>query len=154
MKSKRQSSGRLTARQRLRESSVFYLDENLSECKAIHVILDSATIKYERHYSHFTREQFPDGVPDHIWLDFVGSRGWVVLTKDKAQRYNPLEKAQLQKHRIKQFAFQSGNLSAQEMAEILQANLNKVFNLIMKETPPFVASLTKSGVSLRIINSN
>jgi hypothetical protein len=154
MKSKRRSSGRLTARQRLRETSVFYLDENLSECRSIHLVLDSASIKYERHYLHFTREQYPDGAPDHIWLDFVGSRGWIVLTKDKAQRYNPLEKAQLQKYRIKQFAFQSGNLSAIEMAEILRTHLNKMFNLIMREPPPFVASLTKSGVSLRTINSN
>jgi len=69
-------------------------------------------------------------------------------------RYNPLEKAAIQKYRIRQFAFQSGNLSAPEMADILRINLNKVFNFIKKQTPPFVASVTKSGVSLRPIASN
>jgi len=96
------------------------------------------------HSSHF-----PNGTEDSIWLDFIGQRGWIVITKDKSHRYNPLEKAQLQRHKIKQFAFSVGSMNGQEMANILYRNLRKIFKFIQKQPPPFVASLTKSGVQLR-----
>jgi len=88
-------------------------------------------------------------VKDHVWLEFVGQRGWIVLTKDKGQRYTPLERTQLETNRIKQFAFSSGNINGQEMAEILKKNLRRIFKFIQRQSPPFVASLTKSGVYLR-----
>ena len=132
--------------QRLREQSVFYLDENLCDCKPIHEVFDNEGLKYERHLAYF-----PRATTDPEWLSFVGQRGWIVITKDKSQRYNPLEKAELRKYGIKQFAFQSGNLSAAEMANILRVNMRKMFNLINKHPPPFVASLTKSGVNPRTI---
>jgi PIN like domain len=112
-------------------------------------VFAEAGIKFERHLAHFRR-----GTDDVTWLSFVGEKGWIVITKDKSQRFNPLERAELQKHRIKQFAFQSGNLSATEMAELLKANLRRIFNLIKKHPAPFVASLTKSGVNPRTVFSN
>jgi hypothetical protein len=148
-KSKKPSSGKITAQQRLRETSVFYLDENLSDCKPIQAVFESAGIKFERHLTHFAR-----GTDDVDWLSFVGKKGWIVVTKDKSQRYNPLEKAEIQKYRIKQFAFQSGNLSAIEMAALLEANLRKIFNLIRRHPPPFVASITKSGVNPKTLSSD
>ena len=93
-------------------------------------------------------------IDDVIWFSFVDERDWIVITKDKSQRLQPVEKTELQKHRIKQFAFQSGNLSASEMAmaNLLKANLRKIFNLIRKHPPPFVASLTKSGVNPKTLS--
>jgi len=135
--------------QRLHDKCVFYLDENLCNCKPIEEVFQNANIKYERHLAYFRR-----GAPDSEWLSFVGQRGWIVITKDKGQRYNPLEKSELQTYLIKQFSFHSGNLSGPEMAEILHDNLRKIFNLIEKYPPPFIASLTKSGVNPKALISN
>jgi hypothetical protein len=134
--------------QRLRDECVFYLDENLCNCKPIQEVFEHAEIKYERHLAHF-----PRATPDPEWLGFVGQRSWIVITKDKAQRYNPLEKTEFQTYRIKQFAFHSGNLSGLEMAKILRDNLRKIFNLIEKQPPPFIATLTKSGVTAKALVS-
>jgi hypothetical protein len=135
--------------QRLREACVFYLDENLCNCKPIEEVFKTAQLRYEKHLTYFTR-----GTPDPDWLAFVGERGWIVLTKDKGQRYSPLEKKELQTYQIKQFAFHSGNLSGAEMAEILGQNLRKIFNIIEKHPPPFVASLTRSGVHAKTLSSD
>jgi hypothetical protein len=72
--------------------------------------------------------------------------GWLVLTKDKDHRYQPLEKAQLIAHCIREFAFSSGNMSGDQMAEILRLNLRKIDRLGRKHEPPFVASISQTGV--------
>jgi len=74
-----------------------------------------------------------------------------VLTKDKAQRYSPLEKAEIVEHRVAIFAFSSGNLSADEMAELLRINLRRIDRFARKHRPPFVAAINKSGISKRFL---
>src|SRR5208282_4787744 len=98
--------------------SVLYLDENLCECVQIQTVLRAAAFPFRRHL-----EFFPRGILDKDWLPFPGSRDWAVLTKDKAQRFTPLEKASITQHLLKIFAFSSGNLNGAEMAELLRVNL-------------------------------
>jgi hypothetical protein len=141
-KSKKQSGGKPTVLQRLRESCVFYLDENLSGCEPIQAAFAAAQIKYERHHSHL-----PPGVEDHVWLEFIGTRDWIALTKDKGRTHTPLEKYQIQVHKIRYFAFSSGTLNAQDMAEILTTNIERMIRFIRKQPPPFIASVGKSGIN-------
>jgi len=82
-------------------------------------------------------------------LPFPGNKGWPVLTKDKAQRFTPLEKAKIVEHRLKIFAFSSGNLSGTDMADLLRRNLRRLDKLARKQPAPFVASISKTGVTLR-----
>ena len=86
-------------------------------------------------------------------LALLVSGAGLLLQKTNRSVCNRLEKTELQNHRIKQFAFQSGNLSASEMAmaNLLKANLRKIFNLIRKHPPPFV---TKSGVNPKTLFSD
>jgi hypothetical protein len=148
-RSKKQSDGKLSARQRQRDESVYYLDENFSDCRPIHDVLDSAGLQYERHLAHFPRDKFPEGVDDEIWLPFVGQRRWIVLTKDKAQRYTPLELDQIKKHSIRQFSFSSGNMNKAKMADILKARLRDMFRFAFKHHAPFIAAITQHGVYMR-----
>jgi predicted nuclease of predicted toxin-antitoxin system len=82
-----------------------------------------------------------------IWLPFVGQSGWVAITKDKAQRYNHLEKAAIIDNKVRQFSFTSGNINRDEMADLLRRHLREIFRFIEKHSPPFVASITQSGVN-------
>ena len=148
-RSKKQSDGKLSARQRQRDASVYYLDENFSDCRPIHDVLDSAGLHYERHLAHFPRDKFPEGVDDEIWLPFVGERCWIILTKDKAQRYTPLELDQIKKHAIRQFSFSSGNMNKTLMADILKARLSDIFRFVFKHQAPFIGSITQHGVYMR-----
>jgi PIN like domain len=110
------------------------------------VVLTRASFPFERHLVHF-----PRGTLDENWLPLPGERGWAVLTKDKAQRYSPLEKAKIVQHRLKIFAFSSGNLSGEAMADLLEANLRRLDRFAQKNPPPFVASITKTGINLRTL---
>jgi hypothetical protein len=121
----------------------------LSGCEPIQSALAAKQIKYERHHSHL-----PSGVEDHVWLKFVGERGWIAVSKDKGYTHTPLEKAQIDAHKIRYFAFSSGVLSGEEMATILSMHIEKIIRFIRKQDPPFIASLGKSGVSLRYPKKN
>lgn len=129
---------------RLHDQYTFFLDENLCNCAPLIEVLTAAEIKYERLLDHF-----PSGAEDVIWLPIVGQNGWVALTKDKAQRYNHLEKAAIVNNNVRQFSFSSGNINRDEMAKLFSDYLNPIFRLLEKHPPPFFASITQSGVNLR-----
>jgi hypothetical protein len=143
-RSKKRSGGKLTAQQRLRESCIIFLDENLSGCKPIQDALIAEQITFKRHYDHL-----PAGVPDHVWLKYVGERKWIALSKDKGHTHTALEKTQIDTHKIRYFSFSSGILSGQEMAEILTNNIAKLIRFIKKQPAPFMATINASGISLR-----
>ena len=82
---------------------------------------------------------------DEIWLPLVGKNGWVLLTADKRIRYNLLEKRALDKNRVREFVFASGNMSGQEMAEALEQGIRKMLRMCTRIDPPFVAAITRSG---------
>ena len=142
---KKQSGGSSGRQLSLPEDFVLYLDENLHNCKPILDALVQHGIRYERHGTHFS-----PGTEDTIWLPFVGAHGWVLLTKDKRIRFNELEKSAIQRNRVREFYFASGNYSGAEMAEMLVAALRDIARFCRRYHPPFIASITKSGhVSLR-----
>lgn len=119
---------------------VLYLDENLDNCKPIMDALVAQSIRFERH-----RDHFGPGTLDELWLSFVGTNGWVVLTKDKHNRYNQWEKSALRRHKVREFYFASGNINALEMANALVAALPQLRDLFRTLEPPFVISITRSG---------
>lgn len=80
----------------------------------------------------------------------MGARGWVLLTKDKRIRFNELEKSAIQRYRVREFYFASGNYSGAEMATILVSALREMARFFRRYDAPFIASISKSGkVSFR-----
>ena len=118
---------------------VLYLDENLDNCKPILEALATLNVRYERHQDHF-----PRGTLDHVWLPFVAERGWIVLTKDKRNRYNEWECHVLRLSAVREFYFGSGNFNGAEMAEALIGALPEL-KKVSRQEPPLVVSITRSG---------
>jgi hypothetical protein len=138
-KSRKQSAGKVSFLS-LPEEFILYLDENLCNSRSIQETLTKLQVKFERHLAHFS-----PGTLDESWLPLVGSKGWVLLTADKRIRYNLLEKRALEKHAVREFAFASGNLSGQDMANALEVALPKMMRFSRRFNPPFVASITRIG---------
>ena len=92
------------------------------------------------------KDHFRDDAPDVEWLGEVGKRGWVVLTKDDAIRRNPLELNALLAGKVRAFILTSGNMTGEEMANVLVGHLNRIERLARKRRGPFVALVTKSSV--------
>jgi hypothetical protein len=122
------------------------LDENLCTCQDILAVLSAEQCPFRLHLDIFER-----GTLDEVWLPVPGLLCWPVLTKDKAQRYSPLEKSRLTSYGLRVFAFSSGNLSGAEMAALLKSNLRRIDKLSRKQPPPFLASITQTGIHLRLL---
>jgi hypothetical protein len=119
---------------------ILYLDENLDNCQPILEALQANVVQYRRHRDHFAR-----GTPDERWLPFVAERGWIVLTKDKRNRYNEIERDAVRRHRVREFYFGSGNFNGAEMAQALLGAVSQMRELSRKYSAPFVGSITRSG---------
>ncbi|MFL6303526.1 MAG: hypothetical protein ACJ72H_08285 [Candidatus Sulfotelmatobacter sp.] len=137
-KSKRQSAGK--PEQLQLDEFVLYLDENLDNCQPILETLISNSIQHRRHRDHFAR-----GTPDEEWLQFVAAQSWVVLTKDKRNRYNEIEREALRRHKVREFYFGSGNFNGEEMAQALEGALAHMKALTRQYSPPLVGSIGRSG---------
>ena len=143
MASRKHKSRRLSAGkpEQLRlDDFVLYLDENLDNCKPIMEALEQQSIRYERHQTYYAR-----GTDDDVWLPFVGKSGWIVLTKDKRNRYNEWEKLAVQTFSVREFYFGSGNFTGKEMAESLVRALPELKRNYYSHEPPLVISITRSG---------
>lgn len=121
------------------EDFILYLDENLDNCKPILDVLASNRVQHHRHRDHFTR-----GTPDEVWLQFVAERAWVVLTKDKRNRYNEIERDALRRHRVREF-YWSGNVTGAEMAQALAFAIPQMRSLSREYNSPLVGSISRSG---------
>jgi hypothetical protein len=145
-KSKRQSDGK--PEQLRLDEFILFLDENLSKCKPILESLTANSVLHERYHDYFE-----PGIDDEIWLPFVAEQSWVILTKDKRNRYNQLEKVAIRRHKIAEFYFGSGNMSGAEMADAIKAALHQIKKICKSEQPPFIGSISKSG-SIIIVEDN
>jgi hypothetical protein len=119
---------------------ILYLDENLDNCQPILDCLLGNQIQHKRHRDFFAR-----GAADEEWLQFVAERAWVVLTKDKRNRYNDIERDALRRHGVREFYFGSGNFTGAEMAQALSSAIPQMRELCGTYNPPFVGSITRSG---------
>lgn len=119
---------------------IVYLDENLDNCEPILNALQSEQVDCKRHRDFFKR-----GTADAEWLRYVSERSWVVLTKDKRNRYNEIERHALRRHRVREFYFGSGNFTGVEMAQALSRAIPEMMRICRSFDPPVVASITRSG---------
>lgn len=128
------------------EPFVFFLDRSLGKIK-IAEALRSAGVFVRVHADHFQEDE-----KDEVWLSDVSRRGWVVLAKDQALRYNAVERRALLSGGVRAFILTSGNLTGDEMAAIFLAALPKMNRLLRKHQGPFIARVTR-GVDVKIIES-
>lgn len=94
----------------------------------------------EQHNTHFGRR-----TEDVEWLPFVGSRQWVVVTKDKMIRRRFFERQTLINAGVRAFVLGSGNLNGQAMAAILSAAMPAMLKLIAEQQPPFIARIDQAA---------
>lgn len=93
---------------------------------------------------------FKQGTPDQEWLPVVGSRRWVVLTKDSRLRFRPLEKEALLAANVQVFVFTGGNLSGAAMAESIVKAIPGIRALLAGRRRAFVARIT-AGSDVAIV---
>jgi PIN like domain len=102
--------------------------------------LREAGEKVEIHDDHFR----PDA-KDEVWLTEVGSRGWIVLTKDDRIRYRITERTALLSAKVTAFVLTSAQLQGREMADAFVKAILPIKRLIGKQRAPFLARVSRTG---------
>lgn len=126
------------------ESFILFIDRDAWSGK-LDAALRVAGIPFQAHRDHFAHD-----TPDADWLRKVGRRGWLVLTRDQNIRRKPNELAALREACVILFALTSGNLSAQETADIVVRAWPKLRALAAQTTPPAIFSVSRGGSIRRI----
>lgn len=79
----------------------------------------------------------------------VGANGWIVLTKDKNIRRNPLEIETMLNAGVRAFVLTATELRKEQQAEILLKAMRKIERL-SKQNGPYVFNITRMGYFSRI----
>lgn len=121
------------------EPFIVFLDRSLGK-KKIASALRQAGIEVHVHDDYFS----PDA-RDEEWLKETGRRGWVVFTKDHRIRYRSPELAAIIRTNVRAFVLTGGNLQGDEMGRIFVKALPAIRRFLSKNSPPFVATVTRGG---------
>ncbi len=90
-------------------------------------------------------DEFPEDVMDEVWIDRVGEKGWIALTKDQGIRRRPFEVESFLRSTARVFIFASGNTPGPMMAEVIVKALPAIKNIVHSTRPPFLGRIEKSG---------
>lgn len=121
----------------------FYADRCLGKVAAR--ALQAAGASVELHDDYFDQD-----TADEDWIPVVSARGWVILTKDKNIRRRLGEREAVLLSNARVITLSSGNMRAQEMADLLVARLSEIEMLANDHIPPFVAVVSPTGIQVVI----
>lgn len=124
------------------DGTVFFIDRSLG-IEPIRTELVKAGLMVEIHDEHFARDE-----EDRIWLQTVGERGWVVLTKDQRLRYRPPEIAALRASNARVFVLTAGNLRGIEIAAVFLAALPQICKVLHSLPGPYMARVSQLDVAI------
>jgi hypothetical protein len=90
-------------------------------------------------------DEFEPDARDIDWLQAVGKRGWVVLTKDARIRTNALERGTLLSANVAAFMLGRGDMKGPQMATIFMAALPRMTKVLRRWDVPIIATVTAVG---------
>lgn len=123
----------------LREDLTLFLDRNLGK-NIIANRLRSEGIKVEVHDDHL-----PPDAPDEEWIELVGQRCWVAVTRDRNVRYRGAELAAIKEHSARVVVIRMKNATGPEIAELLVRGTGQIARFVAKTPAPFVAAVYRNG---------
>ena len=117
----------------------FFVDRSLGE-QEVPLALRASGLHVVAHHEVFAR-----AAPDVLWLEHCGREGWVVLSKDKWIKRNPLERQALLKAGLAAFFLSRGDLNGTANVQAILKALKRIANLLASERRPFIARITPEG---------
>ncbi len=125
-------------------SLTFFLDYQIGRYTVADA-LRAAGARVEVHIDHF-----PQAAPDVEWIPEVGKRGWVLITKDKNIRRNPLERAAYENAQLRGFVLTGTDMSGKETADLLVACLSGMVRKAAGRPGPLLFAISRTGVFTRL----
>ena len=114
-------------------SVVYFTDRDLG--RRFPEILRAAGLTVERHDDHFDPQ-----TPDVEWLEEIGNREWIAVSRDKRIRYKPNERDAVIRHRVG-LLLVVGKAPFAAFAENFVETLPKIERFLESHPPPFIAKI-------------
>lgn len=135
-KSRKQSAANS---KRLLEQIVLYLDRNLGK----HIIAN--TLRYSNVEVEIHDDHLPINAPDEHWIELVGRRNWIAITKDKNIRYRTAEIEAIKKYNARVIVIRAKNATGSDIAELILKSMKRITQFAKKTKAPFIAEIDRSG---------
>jgi hypothetical protein len=88
---------------------------------------------------------FPENTADEIWLDYIGKKNYILITKDTRILKNPAEKIYLKKHNVGAFFLTGKSLDRCKMIQNIVKNWPKIKKIAVNSKPPFAFRIRSGG---------
>jgi hypothetical protein len=124
---------------KLVEPFTFFVDRSLGR------VFVAAAFREAGHAIVVHDDEFEPDARDVDWLEAVGKRGWVVLTKDARIRTNALERDALLSSKVAAFMLGHGDLKGPQMAATFLAALPRMTKVLRRWDVPIIATVTADG---------
>jgi hypothetical protein len=111
---------------RLAEPFTFFVDRSLGGAFV------AAAIRKAGHQVVVHDDQFDPNARDTDWLQAVGDRRWVVLTKDTRIRTNALERGTLLSANVAAFMLGRGDMTGPRMASVFVTALPRMMKVLRR----------------------
>ncbi len=123
-------------------SFTFYIDECLGKLVAEELVRAGYHVVTWLDLNH-------GGVPDSVWLPDICERGFLLLTKDKAQRTTEVERKEIIRCNGRAFMFTNAQRTGPENAALAVRHAKRMLDLASSRKAPFIA---KVGDKVKIID--
>lgn len=125
---------------------IFFTDRNLG--RQFPTALLTHGLIVESHDDHFGPQ-----TADEQWLSDVATRGWVVLTRDRRIRYNPIALSAAMHAGARVLILVGKNLTHARLAEVFIDALPRVRRLLMRQQEPFLGKIRRDAVEVWVTKS-
>jgi hypothetical protein len=85
-------------------------------------------------------------VPDQEWIEYGGSRGWVLLTKDERIRYRAIEREAVARSRARVFCLANQQLRSAEQTAWFLDNIGRIARVAAGRNGPFIYKVRASRI--------
>ena len=82
---------------------------------------------------------------DGQWIREVTTRGWIILTRDKHIRRNPLERAAFLSARARVFNIRNGGANVAAVALAIDLAATQMHKVIRTQSAPYIVGVSMSG---------
>lgn len=128
-----------------RAALTFFLDHQIGRYVVAEALRDAGA-RVETHLDHFVHD-----APDTEWIPEIGRRDWVLITKDKNIRRNPLERMAYMSSGVRGFVVTAGNLKGEELAALLVRHLDGMVRRAHGRPGPLLFAISTTGTFSKLI---
>lgn len=120
-------------------SFVYFTDRDLGN--AFPTTLEAHGLTVERHAAHLRHD-----CPDEEWLELVGRRGWVAVTRDTRIRYKPNELAAVVRHRVTMLVL-IGKATHPQLATNFVRTEARIRAFLARHEPPLIGKVYRPSAA-------